>query len=113
MMKQRIITRMPLTRLWTEQGDLPATRVRWLHKDDIRDLLRRGGVRFAIADMDEPLRWLAAPATFEFWKKEASIRLMDPGGPNVLDDLPGEYGYFASEWTGGEGGPIVLFERHH
>jgi len=111
--RDRIVSRTPLEQLWNEDGDLPATRVRDLDRDAIRDLLGRGSVHFVIADVGQPLRWIRPGERFSFWKTEAAAHLA-AGERIELASFPGAVAYTASEWSGSaDGAPIVLLETHH
>jgi hypothetical protein len=79
--------------------------------EDIRALLKIGSVRFVVAEVGVPIQWIADAECFEFWKREVRLRIGDPAGSS-LRDFPGEYCYFASEWTDG-GMPLVLLEKSH
>ena len=108
----RVVTRLPLVELWDDAGSVSATEVRDLAAEHIRDLLRAGPVRFVVADVGSPLRWVPVSDCFRFWKAEVQSRVAGPGGA-YLDDFPGGYCYFASEWEPVEGLPIVLLAVAH
>ena len=110
---QRVITAMPLHELWDERGPVAASRARDLSADDLRELLRRGTLRFVVADVGFRPQWLSERTCFAFWKSEVQPHLAVPGVPVMLHDFPGEYCYFASEWTPGFGSPVVLLEKAH
>jgi hypothetical protein len=95
---------------------LPLTRSRSLSSDDIRALLRSGGVRFAFANPGCPLAWAEGPEVFKIWKTEVQPHLAAPDARVRLEDFPDEYVYFASLWTGPDPqdqSPVVLLEMHH
>ena len=103
----RVVTRLPLARLWDEHAFLPHLRERALYEEDAAELLP--DARVAIAELGEPLRWLARGQTRAFWTHEAAPRLIPPGTPL----LPGaEYGYAASLWTAEEARAVLLLEVH-
>jgi hypothetical protein len=104
--------RIPVVELWDSKGDLTAVRRRLLHSGDIASLLRQGFVRFVIADIGEPLRWIPSSHCCEFWKTEVKPRIaegdaFDPSG------FPGDYCYIASEWADGQSLPLLLLEKYH
>jgi hypothetical protein len=104
---QRLATRLPLAELWDDAGPVAATRLRGLTTADIRELLRAGPVRFVVADVGHPLRWIPVGDRFRFWKEEVKPRVAK--APRWrLEDFPGEYCYSASEWTSAEGPPVVV-----
>ena len=111
--RERVVTSMPVEQLWTDSGDLAAVRGGSLDGDAIRELLRRGPVRFVVANVGHPLEWIPAADRFAFWKNDAAVHLSDAERINV-EDFPDRVAYVASEWlVAGEDVPIVLFEAHH
>lgn len=108
----RTITTLPLTELFDERGPVEAARRRDLTANDIRDLLRAGPLRFVVANCGSRLVWVAESERFAFWKAEVRPHLTDASEAR-LDDFPGGYFYFASEWLPASGSPIVLLEMHH
>ncbi|MDI1476835.1 hypothetical protein QHF84_09510 [Polyangium sp. y55x31] len=104
---------MPLEELWTDDGALSATRLRTLDREAVRELLRRGPVRFVIANVGHRLRWIPPAERFNFWKRDGDPHLAETDEMH-LDDFPDGMVYRASEWTvsGGEA-PIILLEVHH
>src|SRR4051812_38252296 len=108
---QRIITATPMRALWDDRGAVPASRSRDLSAGDIRELLRRGPLRFVVADVGSRPRWLPEETCFAFWKAEVQSHLAAPDEPAHLDGFPGGYCYFASEWSAGAGSTIVVLER--
>ena len=109
---QRIVTRLPPAELWDDAGPVPASRDRDLTAADIRGLLRAGPVRFVVAEVGKPPRWVPARECFQFWTAEVQPRAAGAGGAD-LADFPGGYCYFASEWAAGDGAPFVLLSVAH
>ena len=95
--------RLPMTGLWTEQGELVATRVRALDHGDVLALLHEGALHFVVATLGKPLRWIAKRDTAAFWETE---------GRALMTASAGSKGYAASEWSapGHSPHPIVLLE---
>ncbi|MDC0749281.1 hypothetical protein [Polyangium mundeleinium] len=113
MRRSKIVTRIPIEELWTDDGALPATRLRTLDRVAIRDLLRRGPVRFVVADVGHDLRWIPPAERFDFWKRDGELHLAMTVEVH-LDDLPDGMAYLASEWTvAGDEAPILLLEVYH
>jgi hypothetical protein len=111
--KLKIITQLPLRELWRDNGFKASSRGRRLTADDITGLLRAGAVQFVVADGGSPPRWISLGDCYRFWKEEVKSHLA-AGDRARLDDFPGCYFYFASEWDGGVEGPaIVLLEKYH
>lgn len=110
----RIVTQLPLDRLGDESGELDTTRVRWLSKSALREMLRNHPVVLFVADVAKPLKRLGVQECFDFWKSEVLPHLVDdPESGFQLEDYPGDYAYVASEWSGDIQSPIVLLEKHH
>ena len=108
---------MPVEQLLGEdEQPLALTRSCPLSGDDIRALLRGGGVRFVVANVGHPFAWAEGPEVFKVWKTEVQPHLAPPDALVRLEDFPGEYVYFASLWTASDRqdeGPVVLLEMHH
>ena len=75
---QRVVTRLPLAELWDEAGPVSAAKVRDLGAEDIRALLTAGPVRFVVANIAAPLRWVPVGECFQFWKAEVRSRSAGP-----------------------------------
>lgn len=104
---------LPLRELWRDDGFTTTSRGRSLTKDDIADLLRASCVQFVVAEVGAPPRWIQLSDCHQFWKEEVKPHLAtDPRA--VLDEFPGSYCYFASEWDNAIGAaPIVVLEKSH
>jgi len=110
-MAEPVINRLPLSQL--PPPFATAKRLRDLATADVRELLRAGPVRFAVAMMLFPFHIVPEQQCYEFWKSEVQSHLVcDPDEGAALDDFPGGYCYFASEWSDG-GSPIVLLSAAH
>lgn len=108
------VTRLPVERLVDDEGEIEASRERFLSKETLRDLLGRYPVEFVIADVGTPLKHIEVKRCYEFWKSEVEEHIVnDPDSGFRLEDYPGEYAYVASEWAGQIQTPIVLLEKHH
>lgn len=112
-LRNRVVTRLPLGELWTDDGELSATRGAPLNRHAVREYLRRGPVRFVVANIGQTLRWIPLGERFEFWRRDVSLHLSD-SGEIYLDEFPGGMAYWASEWTdSADETPIILLEVAH
>jgi hypothetical protein len=109
----RHVSQMPLVELWNERGVIAAEKVRELGSSEIVSMLRTGKVRLVVADIGHHLQWVSAERCYEFWKSEVKMRVAQPDANIFLEDFPGEYCYFASEWKPEVGEPIVLLAKCH
>lgn len=111
---QRIVTRIPLTTLWDEQGQISAHRVRYVGRKEISQLIRNGST-FVVADVSYPLRWVSEQDRFTFWKVEVRDHLVPVEQLDgfYLEDYPNEYCYIASEWCRQDELPIIVLEKCH
>jgi hypothetical protein len=109
---QRIVTKLPLTELWDENGTLPGERIRNLDETLIRGLLRSGPLQFIVANCGSKLNWIPVQERFEFWKTNRT-HIADPSKPIYLNKYPNETAYVASQWRGHAGEDLILLETHH
>jgi len=109
--ERRIVTKMPLTELWTNEEVLDHKRARDLSADAITAILPN--ITFVVANIGETLKWVREIDKFMFWKQEAKPHLAETGSNIRLEDFPGEYFYRASEWSNGMDERIVLLETTH
>ena len=110
----RKVVQMPLDRLWDENGDIEASRERWLSKSSLTELLRKHRVEFVIADIGHPLRRVDIAKCYDFWKSDVKAHLVDdPESGFYREDFPDEFAYIASEWSGEIQTTIVLLEKQH
>lgn len=70
------VTQIPLGSLGTETG-VDLHHVRDVVSGDVKALLSSGIVRFVIADIGKPLRWISEAERFQFWKEEVATHLAD------------------------------------
>jgi hypothetical protein len=104
---------MPLTELWTSKDLLDVQRAGNVGRHGIVQLLRDGS-SFVLAELGQPLRWIAESDRFAFWKAEVKCRLVAPDADSFhLDDYPGSYCYVATIWKGTSSMPIIVLEKHH
>ena len=112
-MRERIVTRIPLEFIWTDEEQIDAPRERYLTVTDLTEMLKVGPVEFIVADVGAPLKRISVHKCYEFWKSEVKRHLLSPHDKVDRSKLPDEYGYFASEWSGQINVPIVLLEKIH
>ncbi|HEY9283667.1 MAG TPA: hypothetical protein VIP46_09450 [Pyrinomonadaceae bacterium] len=110
---QRVVTRLPAEELWAGERLVSTIKVRDLDASDIADMLRAGEPRFVVADVGKPFDWIPSNGRFDFWKGEVKAHLASPESEASLEDFPGQYCYFASEWKGFDGSTIILLSKSH
>lgn len=107
------MTGIPINCLWTDQEELSETRISYLNKESIKQLLAQGQKTFVVAEVGRKLKWIAPENCYEFWKKEVITHLADDYEDNCIDSFPEGYAFIASEWTGTNNDPIILLEKYH
>jgi len=65
-----------------------------------------------VADVGAKPKWVLQSECFTFWKNDVQSHLAEPAQRVVLDEMPGAYCYFASEWEA-DGLPIVVLQLCH
>ena len=111
---EKVVTQLPLTQLWTVAGPVEASRRFAVGQAEVAGLLRGGPLRFVVADVGRPLRWVPEAECFPFWKAEVRERLVAADATSWrLEDYAGEYCYRASAWASAAGEWIVLLEMSH
>jgi hypothetical protein len=111
----RVVTHLPLSEIWDEHRHITAERLRYLAEEDLRQLVQAGTVRFAVANVAHPLRWISSGESQVFWKLEVRPHLVaEPNRPFDIYRFPEGYCYVASEWKApNEVQSIVVLEQHH
>ena len=111
----KVVTSLPLSELWNEKASTAAIRQRHLSYEDLRQLVQSGQVRFVVANVGAPLRWVPAGESHSFWKLEVRLHLVnEPDRPFDIYSFPEGYCYVASEWRDSdEGRATVVLELHH
>jgi hypothetical protein len=110
---KKIVTHIPITNLWTDDGNISVKRERYLTEDDIQNSLKKYPVAFVVANIGEKLEWISGDKSFDFWKSEIKPHLADNITHINLDNYLENYAYVASEWTGEFETPIILLEKYH
>ena len=112
--KKRIVLALPIQELWIGQRLISTIKERDLDADEIRGLLRSGiTCRFVIADVGQPLEWIPNIQTYDFWKREVKAHVAKADGRKTLEEFPGGYFYYASEWKSYEGETIIVLSKMH
>ena len=111
----RIVTGLPLSEVWDAHGRVIAERLRVLAQEDLRQLMQGGAVRFAVANVGHPLRWISSEESQAFWKLEVRPHLVaEPDRPFDIYGFPEGYCYVATEWRASNGiQSLVVLEQHH
>lgn len=100
-----------MSELWNEDGTHQALRLRDLGIEDLPILLRSGPVKFVVANIGSPLRWIPVNKSYDFWKNDVQSHLANSNAS--LEDFDGNYCYFASEWKVDGEPPIVVLAKAH
>jgi hypothetical protein len=108
----KICTQLPLRELTDDLGNVIAARGARLSESDIKELLRESRTSFIVADVGHPLREIAKDDTHSFWKSEVKPLLSSKEGAR-LEECPGEYFYWATEFKGISGATIIVLEKQH
>ena len=110
----KIVTLMPLQELWWPDGYTSKDRKSYLSEEDIKRMLQLGPVQFVVIDVGLAPKWIPVSERFDFWKTEVLCHLAAPDSKPSLNDFPGSYFYWASEWKSPEGSPpVVVLEMCH
>ncbi len=109
--RERIVTRIPLDFIWTDEKQVEASRERYLTATDLTEMLKIHPVEFIVAEVGAPLKRISVEKCYEFWESEVRRHLLSPHGKVDRSNMPDEYGYLASEWSGPVEVPIVLLEK--
>jgi hypothetical protein len=104
---------LPLTELWNSAGIVDARCMRDIGRADIVRLLQDGS-SLVVADVGEPLLWIAEEDRFAYWKAEISCHLVAAGAVGFyLDDYPDHYCYVAAMWECSSSTNVIVVEKHH
>jgi hypothetical protein len=109
----KIVTELPLKKIWTPDGPIDATRGRDLDSKSIEEVLQRGEVQFIVANVGFRLEWVPAAAAKSFWRREVQPHLVESASFS-LEDFPNSYAYLASRWEFDRSEiPMIVLEKHH
>jgi hypothetical protein len=108
---EQIVSGLPVEELWAGNQLISTIKVRELSLIELTTLVATTKVRFVVAEIGKPLEWIPASSRSEFWKKDVKQHLAGPNTEVVFSEFPGNYYYFASEWSSFDGGTIVLLTK--
>jgi hypothetical protein len=110
---KKIVTQIPMTNLWKDNENIFAKREKYLTAEDIQEKLKKYPVEFVVANVGEKLKWISYDKSFDFWKAELKPHLAGNINNINLNSFLDNYAYVASEWSGKNEAPIILFEKYH
>ncbi len=110
-MPLRRVVRIPLEQLWSDSGAVNANRGPHISTDRIRELFRLGIKELVIADLGAVPEWHKGDDALRIWRK-IRPNLREGSRPRV-EDYPGHFFYWASEWRAENGDTIVVLEKYH
>src|SRR5690349_6683877 len=107
LLKQRIVTKLPLDELWTDSVVLSFKRKNYLTEHQVLECLLSGKVSSVIADGGQKLSWVTPDNALKVFKAE--IRHHIANDPDVihLKQFEGEWCYLASWWADENGESII------
>ena len=108
-----VITKLPLSKLFSEDPSIEFERKDQLFENDLKLMLKSGKVQFVTANVGNPIIWQEIENCYEFWKSEVRSHIVLNPERIDLSEYPGEYAYIASRWEGSNGKSIVLLEMCH
>ena len=109
----KLVTKIPLQSIWNSQNEINIQRSSYVTKERIKEMLKSGPIDFVLADIGSKLKWIVTSDCYNFWKSEVEMHLVEDANKIYIDDLPNNYAYIASEWTGDIQTPIILLEKYH
>ncbi|QES87374.1 hypothetical protein [Rhizosphaericola mali] len=108
----KIVTEIPLEKLWNEKYEIGSQRIRILNKKDIQSIIKVQPIVFAIADVGRKIEWIDLAECFNVWKKVKS-QIVENSNCIQLEDFPENIAYIASEWIDERGATLILLEKYH
>ena len=102
MTSSQIVEKIPIDSLWNEDGEeIEYKRAEYLPSEEIKKILKQWPIRFIIARIGHPLKYIPEEECYTLWNQEVRDHMMDPpkGALFLPDQLDG-YGYLASKWVG-------------
>ena len=109
----KIVTKIPLECLWTEEEELDFERQKYLNGEEIKEILKAGPVRLIVADVGQKLKWIPLDKCFERYKKEIKEHIIDHLENIDLEKFKYNFAYIASLWTDKANKKVVVLEQVH
>ena len=110
---KRVVTEIPMAAIWLEDSTLITEERSNCSADQINESLRFRPIRFVVAEVGKPLRWIPLNTCFDFWKEEAEqyVHSLSDGG---VSGFHAPYFFIARMWKDclwTIAGPIILLEK--
>ncbi|MDF7813554.1 hypothetical protein P1X16_19405 [Hymenobacter sp. YC55] len=99
--------------IWSDQGQIPATRGPYLTQADIKGIIELHPTAFVVAAIGRRLEWISHDKCYSFWKLEVKQHIADPSTNIYLEYYRGEYAYLASQWLEPDSTNFILLEKIH
>jgi hypothetical protein len=77
---KKLVTQIPLTRLWKDEEDVVAKRSRYLTTENIKQVLKEFPVEFVIADIGCKLQWIGLDTGYNSTYQQLAV-------PWFIEDL--------------------------
>lgn len=110
---KKIVTEIPLKKLWNDKGIISVRRDRYLTRGDLVELLKATPVEFVIANIGNNLKWIPKNSCYKVWSSSIKKQVVQAINKFELNQFPNGWAYVASEWSGEIQTPIVLLEKYH
>lgn len=109
---KKTVSQTPLKRLWTDAGEVNASRQRYLNRAELKELVTQQALTFVIASIGTKLSWIHEDACSDFWNAEVERHIPEEEEFSP-EDFPAHYVYVPSEWIDDAGKRIILLETYH
>jgi hypothetical protein len=112
-LSHKIVDKIPLDCLWTEDILLEAKRIKYLNQKEVSEILKNGPIRFVIANVGDKLIWTDLGESYKIYKTEIKDFIISDIDKIDLDTLTHGFGYLASLWADLSENSIILLEKFH
>jgi hypothetical protein len=112
-LSQRIVTKMPMDSIWTENEELKSERKEYLSQNQVSEILKEGPLQFLIADVGNKLIWTKVDECYKMYKSYFKDHILRDVNYINLDDYKDNFCYLASLWIGESKTPVILLEKFH